>query len=313
MVAVSVAVKLGAYVLGLVLVFGAAWGVGGLTGTSVPGAAAEPHGAEADGGPEGHGEEEPAAGMEGMAEGGSELPAGGLMISDRGYGLALASPTLTGGPATTIEFQVTGPDGDPVQEFDTAHDKKMHLIVVRRDMTGFQHVHPELGDDGTWSTDLALEPGAWRVFADFVPSDLGENLTLGADLTVPGELSARPLPEQATSTEVDGYTVSLDGDLVAGEESKVTLSVTKGGEPVTDLEPYLGAYGHLVTLRAGDLAYLHVHPEGEPGDGKTPAGPGVVFYAEVPSAGDYRLFLDFKHDDVVRTAELTVHSGEDEH
>jgi hypothetical protein len=76
--------------------------------------------------------------------------------------------------------------------------------------------------------------------------------------------------------------------------------------PVTDLQPYLAAYGHLVALREGDLAYLHVHPEGTPGDGKTAAGPGIGFVAEVPSAGGYRLFLDFQHDGVVRTAEFTV-------
>jgi hypothetical protein len=61
-----------------------------------------------------------------------------------------------------------------------------------------------------------------------------------------------------------------------------------------------------VALRGGDLAYLHVHPDGEPGDGKTASGPAVTFYAEVPSAGTYRLFLDFKHGDTVRTAEFTV-------
>ncbi len=88
---------------------------------------------------------------------------------------------------------------------------------------------------------------------------------------------------------------------------------------MTDLQPYLAAYGHLVALREGDLAYLHVHPAeasaggasidaGAPG-GATPAGPQVEFVAEVPTAGSYRLFLDFRHDGVVRTAELTVPTG----
>ena len=82
--------------------------------------------------------------------------------------------------------------------------------------------------------------------------------------------------------------------------------MTRDGEPVTDLEPYLGAYGHLVALRAGDLAYLHVHPEGAPDDGVTEPGPDVVFFAEVPSTGRYHLYLDFKHEGVVRTAAFTV-------
>ena len=75
---------------------------------------------------------------------------------------------------------------------------------------------------------------------------------------------------------------------------------------MTDLQPYLGAYGHLVALREGDLAYLHVHPEGTPGAGGTPPGPTIGFRAEVPGAGGYRLFLDFQEGGVVRTAEFTV-------
>jgi hypothetical protein len=105
---------------------------------------------------------------------------------------------------------------------------------------------------------------------------------------------------------VDGYEVQLIGDLVAGQASPLTLTVRKDGQPVTDLQPYLAAYGHLVALRDGDLAYLHVHPEGAPGDGRTAAGPEIDFVAEVPSAGTYRLFLDFQHDGVVRTAEFTA-------
>ena len=80
----------------------------------------------------------------------------------------------------------------------------------------------------------------------------------------------------------------------------------RDGRPVTDLQPYLGAYGHLVVLRDGDLAYLHVHPAA-PQDGTTPAqGPHVRFVTTAPSAGTYRLFLDFRHGSVVRTAAFTV-------
>lgn len=95
----------------------------------------------------------------------------------------------------------------------------------------------------------------------------------------------------------------MDGDLKAGAASELTLSVSKDGKPVTDLEPYLGAYGHLVALRSGDLAYLHVHPH----DGRP--GPEVSFTATAPSTGTYRLFLDFKHDGEVRTAAFTVHAA----
>ncbi len=108
---------------------------------------------------------------------------------------------------------------------------------------------------------------------------------------------------------VDGYEVTLDGALRPGAGGQLKLAVEKDGKPVTDLQPYLGAYGHLVALRAGDLAYLHVHPNGEPGDGRTEPGPEVSFTATVPSKGAYRLFLDFRHEGKVRTAAFTVHAG----
>jgi uncharacterized membrane protein YgcG len=100
--------------------------------------------------------------------------------------------------------------------------------------------------------------------------------------------------------------VTLSGKLVPGKSTALTMHVSKNGRPVTDLEPYLAAFGHLVMLRDGDMAYIHVHPDGHPGDGKTAPGPEIVFFAEAPSYGQYRLFLDFQHQGKVRTAEFTV-------
>jgi hypothetical protein len=149
--------------------------------------------------------------------------------------------------------------------------------------------------------------GSYRAFADFAPTG-GAGTTLGVDLAVPGPFE--PVEHAPSRTaQVDGYTVELTGELVPGRASPVTLTVSKDGRPVTDLQPYLAAYGHLVALREGDLAYLHVHPDGAPGDGVTPAGPQIEFVAEVPSAGSYRLFLDFQRDGVVGTAEFTVPTG----
>ena len=242
------------------------------------------------------------------AQGASDEPAelpGGLMISRDGYTLALSEPSAAAGVDVPVLFAITGPDGERVTAYDVAHEKRLHLIAVRRDFTGFQHVHPELSPDGTWSAALDLTPGQWRLFADF-KATAAQALTLGADLAVAGSYRPGPPVEESRTAEVDGYRVTLDGALAAGEEAELTLSVEQGGAPVTDLEPYLGAYGHLVALRSGDLAYLHVHPEGTPDDGATRSGPEVVFYAAVPSAGTYHLYLDFKHRGVVRTAAFTV-------
>ncbi len=239
----------------------------------------------------------------------AEIP-GGLMVSQHGYSLRLARPQAPAGRDVPVRFSIEGPDGRPVVAYDEEHGTRLHLIAVRRDFTGYQHVHPEL-HEGTWTAALDLTPGQWRLFADFKPADAGA-LTLGTDLAVPGDYEPAPATGPSRTATVDGYAVTLDGDLTPGSDSRLTLSVSKDGEPVTDLQPYLGAYGHLVALREGDLAYLHVHPDGAPGDGATEAGPNVVFHAAVPSDGTYRLYLDFRHAGVVRTAAFTLTSSRDE-
>ena len=300
------ATNLAVYALGLV----AAFGLAVVVGNQVSPVGFQAHGAdrgqgadddgpgsEADSHHGGATEEEPAAD--------GDIP-GGLMISEHGYTLAMNRDTLPAAKSTAVSFRILDRDGHPVTDYGQTHDRDLHFIAVRRDMTGFQHVHPQLTADGTWHTKLSLTPGDWRVFADFTPAGQDEALTLGADVAVPGEYEPQPLPQPARTSEVDGYTVTLDGDLVPGAGSELTLSVARDGQPITDLQPYLAAYGHLVALRDGDLAYLHVHPGGEPGDGTTEPGPDITFHATAPSPGSYRLFLEFKHDGVVRTAEFTV-------
>lgn len=281
----NTAAKLGAYALGLAVVFGGTLGLGRAVGSEIP--AAQAPAAAAD-----HGE------MQAVAK--SDTP-GGLQVSENGYTLTPLTASIKPGEPTDFRFTVSGPDGKPVTDFQVKHDKKLHFIVASRDLTSFQHLHPVESTGGVWSVKLTVpQAGGYRAFADFAPTG-GTGLTLGADLFAAGEYAPKPLPAVSRTSTVDGYTVTLGGDLVPGQASKLTLSVAKDGKPVTDLQPYLGAFGHLVALRSGDLAYLHVHPEES-----TKAGPEIVFYAQVPSRGDYRLFLDFQHGDKVRTADFTA-------
>jgi hypothetical protein len=247
---------------------------------------------------EGDGHAEEPAGGHGD-EHGSGASAAGLESSVGGYTLHLTDDVLPAG-RQRLAFHVLGPDGHPVASYDVEHEKELHLILVRRDLTGFQHVHPTRASDGTWSVAVDLTPGVWRVLADTAPSG-AEAVVLGANLSVPGDFEPEPLGEQALAAAVDGYDITLGGQLAAGIETELSLTVQRGGEPVTDLEPYLGASGHLVALRAGDLGYLHGHPEDDAG-----SGPAIRFHTTFPTAGSYRLFLDFQHAGVVRTAAFTV-------
>jgi hypothetical protein len=219
----------------------------------------------------------------------------GLAVSQGGQTLALERTELRPGQAAELRFRVVDASGDAVRDFEVQHEKRMHLIVVRRDGAGFQHLHPRIDGDGVWSTPITLpDPGSYRVFADFRSG--GQGRTLGADLAVDGEVDWRPLPAPATTADAgDGYAV----DLAAGGD-ELHFTVTRAGKPV-EVEPYLGAGGHLVALREGDLAYLHVHPVGGAGG----AGDAIAFQTQFPSAGRYRLYLQFKHDGRVRTAAFT--------
>ena len=191
------------------------------------------------------------------------------MFSDNGYTLELATSEAAVGSHVPLQFRILDSVGAPLTRYTDTHDKQLHLIVVGLDLTGFQHVHPELDENGNWRVSVDFDhAGDYRVFADFTP-DGGDGMTLSADVRVAGSYDPRPLPAAAAVTTVDGYTVSLEGAAHAGQTSKLTLSVSLDGIPVTDLQPYLAAYGHLVALRASDLAYLHVHPDGHPGDGVT--------------------------------------------
>ena len=131
-------------------------------------------------------------------------------------------------------------------------------------------------------------------------------MTLTSTTSVAGDLTPQPLPPDSAVATLGDLTVTLGGSLHVGTESTLTFTVTRAGQPVRTLEPYLGAYGHLVALRAGDLGYLHMHPMGEPGDGTTRPGPEVMFMAAAPTDGKYLLYLDFKLDGVVRTAEFAT-------
>jgi hypothetical protein len=222
----------------------------------------------------------------GMSAMDAPQPVRGLAVSEKGLTLELARRTAPQGSPFALAFRIVDGRGQTVRDFDVEHTKRMHLIVVRRDMTGFQHLHPSENADGTWSLPVTLpEAGTYRVFADFSAGQTP--YTLADDIAVDGSMRSQPLTAPAGAVDVDGLRVALvEGATKAGADSELTFSVTRAGRPVA-LADYLGAKGHLVALRQGDLAFLHVHPDEN----------RLKFMATFPTAGTYRLFLQFKTTD----------------
>lgn len=273
-----VPVRLGLFAVGLALVFGAAAAVGAAVDPGEPDSSCAP------------------------AHGGMGHEPLGLSVAQGDTSISPVTFTAAAGQAQRLRFRVLDRAGAPVRSgYELEAQRRLHLIVVRRDLTGYQHLHPTMAADGTWGVPLKIaEPGAYRVFADFQREC--EKHVLAADLLAPGDFQPRALPAPAATASVDGYEVKLARPaLRAGHEAILHFTVSRDGRPVRDLQPYLGARGHLVALRQGDLAYLHAHPE-EHGD----AAGEIPFAAEFLSAGSYRLFMQFRAGGIVHTVAFTA-------
>lgn len=293
--------RLGIYGAGLVVVFGAAFAA---SGAIVPESAVASWTQRGAGHDEMPVEEETQSTGTAKAE---ESDVSGVTIAASGYAIGPISAPGETGIEGDLSFEIRDAAGEAVTAYETAHGKQLHLIVVRSDGSEYRHVHPELdAQTGTWSLPWQWDAaGTYRVYADF-SAEGASGTTLSRTVDVAGVLAPQPPTQTQTTASIDGFDVTISGELVAGTGSELTVEVTRDGEPVTALEPYLGAFGHLVALREGDLAYLHVHAHGdepEPGD---LAGPEVVFTAQTPTAGRYLLYLDFQVDGKVHTAQFVL-------
>jgi hypothetical protein len=286
----SVAARLAGFAAVLVLIFGATMAIGSVSHVK-PKRANQTSAA-------GAGHQADAMGMTKGGHGAAKAPRG-LGVADERLRLVADTTTFRAGETGPFTFRIVDTRGATVRDFDVEHTKRLHLIAVRRDLTGYQHVHPVQTPDGSWSVPLRFaQAGVYRVYADFTAHGQ-EKTTLATDVFVPGDFQPQSIPAPTTQVSVDGYDVTLKGAPTAGAEGDLQFTVSQNGKPVA-VQPYLGADGHLVALREGDLAYLHVHPQETPGSG----GP-VRFMTEYPSAGRYRLFLQFKHNNMVHTAAFT--------
>ena len=208
----------------------------------------------------------------------------GLPATAGGYTLVLPNPAFTPGRAGELVFTVTGPDGRPVRAFDVRSEAAMHVVVVRRDAAGFQRLLPTLGPDGLWRVPLVLPAaGIYRLYADFQPTG-GAAQVLGTDLFAPGEFAPVPfVPDRVW--QIDGYQVRLDGDLLAGRPSQVFVTISRDGAAVTDLQPYLGAFGQLVALRRSDLGFVRLQPDAAATRADRPVRAGDRVHRAAPHPG----------------------------
>jgi hypothetical protein len=224
------------------------------------------------------------------------------------------------GQPTRFTFTVRHPlTGKQARDFALVHDKLFHLFVVSRDMDVFAHVHPVQNKDGSFTIQHTLpKPGHYVLLSDFLAVGGGAQVTTTPIVTAGVEtdiISARASlqPDTPWVRTVDGVKVEILNEpsaIIGGEEVdllfRFTDSVTDA--PIKDLEPYLGAFGHLLILSEDMTDYVHAHPreETQP-DPSAPklGGPESIFDALLPKPGRYRAWLQFQRKGKLSTVSFT--------
>jgi hypothetical protein len=210
------------------------------------------------------------------------------------------------GPGT-VSLRITGPTTD----FQIVHTKPMHMYVLRDDLSGYQHLHPEVVD-GAWTAPVSIKDGgAYRVYVEFTPHGRpagAEPTVLGVPFVIAGDTTMIPVPAPQAQARSGRYTVRrLDGtaDLTSGTQTALQFQVLRDGRPAK-LEPYLGAYAHLSNFEVRTQGLKHLHPIATSAGGEAPADSTLAFHAAFAERGDKRMFLQFQADGAVHQVAFTV-------
>jgi hypothetical protein len=222
-----------------------------------------------------------------------------------------------------LRFSIFHPQtGDQIKSFNVLHEMPFHLFVVSQDLSHFDHIHPEKQADGSFTIESALpNEGHYRIFCDFFPAG-GLPQVIHLNLTTAGFAAdvvaseASLTPDKELTKVVDGVRFELSFDPArpfAGKEAvlKYRLTDAATGRPVTDLQPYLGAWGHTLILSEDAADYLHSHPTEmipEHADRtKLASKPEVSFDTFFPRPGRYRIWSQFQRAGRVTTVSFTVY------
>jgi hypothetical protein len=232
------------------------------------------------------------------------------------------------------QFDIRHPGtGEPVRSLELVHERPYHLFVISQDMAHFQHIHPEQRPDLTWTIDVTLpKPGYYTVLSDFLPSGGASQLISRPIVTAgfAGDLasdSARLVADTSAMKVVDDITATVSFDpptFVAGLYGHIIfrLTDTKTGRPITDLQTFLGAFGHTLIMSEDMLDYVHSHSldilAADDDDGvpqfiippgadleRLRGGPDVTFDGLMPKPGRYRAWTQFRRNDIVHTFTTT--------
>jgi len=251
-----------------------------------------------------------------------ELVSADKEANTNSYFMAFKSePAVEAGKAARLSLtpSIKGNESEMVP-LDIQHDKKLHLIVVSKDLSYFDHIHPEFQASGSY--DISVLPkginytngrfhnetkfeqgGDYVLFADYVPSGANHQLER-IELSVAGTpYKAQKYTASKTVSTADGYEVSLEpegGKFFSEGTSHISGIIKKDGKevPADSFENYLAAKAHVVVISEDTQNYLHVHPEVVNGR--------LDLHTTFGKPGIYRGWLQFQTNGQVHTADFVI-------
>jgi hypothetical protein len=181
---------------------------------------------------------------------------------------------------------------------EVTHTQKLHLLLIDSTLTDYQHIHPQPnGIPGVYSFSFTPKmPGGYRAWADVTPIATHKQEFAMTDLG--GRKSGAINKTKSHEATVNGYhfTLSFDTPPVEGGESTGTIMITdRSGNPVTSLQPVMGAFAHVVGFYDDFKTIIHTHPmNAEPVNETQRGGPEVTFHLAPERSGFLKLFAQVK-------------------
>ncbi|MEO8065583.1 MAG: hypothetical protein ABI643_01860 [Candidatus Doudnabacteria bacterium] len=221
---------------------------------------------------------------------------------------------------TQLKFKIyDAASGNEVTDYSAVMTKLMHLVIVNSNLDYFEHIHPaQNGSEFTVTTSFPKADN-YHLYINFQPNSATEQqIGFSLPVGVPASHTSSHIPLDSTLTKTFGnYKVTLSSassQFNANDMNNMAevlnfhIVDAKTGQPVSDLQPYLGAFGHLVMINEQTYKYVHIHPVAS--DNTMAGGPDVKF---LPAAlfdkiepGIYRVFAQFQHNDMVFVADFTI-------
>ena len=230
------------------------------------------------------------------------------MVTQRKLVIGTEPSQPQAGTPTKLLLQIMGEDGSPIRRFDVLHEKLVHLIVVREGLDEFAHLHPEVDSEGMITIEFDFpKSGKYRLFADHQPQGKTPGLAAGELIVAGDDGPAVALVPNAASEVTVGEIKAHITIQPANDATTVRFQIVDAaGQAVDDLQPYLGAMGHLVVISAVSLEYVLAHPLSE---ARTAPDGTVEFLAHFPKPGIYKAWGQFQRVGSVFTVPFVMDHG----